>query len=397
MAGWLVAIAFWLYYLTPVFAPGNRLPPLQVVLGVLTGLAGFVLFALRGRFPVAVPVLAAALLLLWPGPIGAVFAAVGSLARSARNPLPVIGVCAWALVAKLVALLAGPFSAGRWGSASTVELTVAVGGLVAAVLTGALGASREAEQRERAIAGQAVQEAEHARLEQARAAERERIAREMHDVLAHRLSLVAMHAGALAYRTDLDQQTARDTAALIQTNAKQSLAELRAVLTDLRGAGSAGRDLSDRRPEPPQPTLDELNVLLAEDTDQRVELDLAIDPAAVPAHLSRQAYRIVQEALTNARRHAPGAPVQVGISGRAGAELMVEVSNPVSDLALPGEGGAGLGLIGIVERAENAGGTARHGVVHQRGNAPDRFEVEIRMPWTSTSDPQYQRDRGDQR
>ncbi|WP_172836041.1 sensor histidine kinase [Microlunatus soli] len=370
-ATWAVAIVGWLYYLTPLLVPG-RTPPLSIVLLlVLPGLGGFVLLALRHRFPVVVPVLLGILLLIGPSPVGAAFAAVAHLARLGRSVLTVVLVGSWILIAKLGSFLVGPY-AQPWRNAHTVELTVTIGGLMVAVLVGALGGSRETELRERAIADRALRQVEQARLDGARAAERERIAREMHDVLAHRLSLVAMHAGALAYRTDLDQQTARDTAALIQTNAKKSLAELREVLTDLRGAGTT--------PEPPQPTLTDLDSLINEARrHQPVELRSSAEVAGLPERSSRQAYRIVQEALTNARKHAPGAPVLLTLSGAAGGDLVITVSNPLTPLALPDRDGAGLGLVGIAERVGLAGGTVRHGSVGER------FDVEVRMPWPDAS------------
>lgn len=369
---WFVAVVFWLYYLTPLLAPGGDRPAASsVLLAVLTGLGAFVLLSQRRRFPVVVPVLIGCLLLLWPGATGAAFGAVAYLARYQRRPVPVILVSGWVLTMKVIILIVGP-NARPWGSANTVELTISVGGLVIAVLVGALGGSREAESIERATAESARRDAEQARLDHARSAERERIAREMHDVLAHRLTLVAMHAGALAYRTDLDSETAQETAALIQRNAKQSLAELRMVLADLRGAGAA--------PEPPQPTLHELAALVSESSrQQRVDLDLGIDPDQVPNQLSRQAYRVIQEALTNARKHAPGAPVSVAVSGASGDQLTVQVSNPLTELALPESGGSGLGLLGITERAELVGGTARSGI------SGDRFQVQVVMPWREAS------------
>ena len=165
--------------------------------------------------------------------------------------------------------------------------------------------------------------------EAARDAERTRIAREMHDVLAHRISLVAMHAGALAYREDLTREQTAETAATIQANAQLALAELRQVLGVLR----AGRPTDGV--EAPQPTLAELPALLADvrETGSQVQLDVLglreCELAKIPATMSRTSFRIVQEALTNARKHAPGEPVSVRLTGEPGDVLEVEVRNRV--------------------------------------------------------------------
>ena len=164
--------------------------------------------------------------------------------------------------------------------------------------------------------------------EAARDAERTRIAREMHDVLAHRISLVAMHAGALAYREDLTREQTAETAATIQANAQLALAELRQVLGVLR----AGR-VPDGV-EAPQPTLAELAALLADvrEAGSQVQLDVLglreCDLAKIPATLSRTWFRIVQEALTNARKHAPGEPVSVRLTGEPGGFLDARGAQP---------------------------------------------------------------------
>jgi signal transduction histidine kinase len=210
----------------------------------------------------------------------------------------------------------------------------------------------------------------------ARDAERSRIAREMHDVLAHRISLVALHAGALLYRDDFSRAQTAETAQTIHANAQLALTELREVLGVLR-AGHGAQDI-----ERPQPTLAELPALLADareaGTDVRLEAampDHARDLSQVPETLSRTAFRIVQEALTNARKHAPGQRVGVRLAGAPGAGLDLEVRNPAGvevGLALPS---AGVGLVGLTERAELAGGALDYGVL---GGS---FVVKARLPW----------------
>lgn len=212
------------------------------------------------------------------------------------------------------------------------------------------------------------------RMSQARSAERERIAREMHDVLAHRISLVTMHAGALAYRTDLPPEQVRETAELIQTKAHEALADLRHVLGVLRSPDGTG----DR----PQPTYGDVGGLVREATASGMVIDFASDlsPGVEPPdQVGRTVFRIIQEALTNARKHAVGAHVAVRIGGSPadGVDLTISNATRVGALGMPSTPGAGLGLIGLRERAELAGGTLR--VV----STPATFRLECWLPWTT--------------
>ncbi|MFI7052406.1 sensor histidine kinase [Streptosporangium canum] len=122
----------------------------------------------------------------------------------------------------------------------------------------------------------------------------------MHDVLAHRISLLSMLAGGPAYRTDLTAEETREVALAIQQNAHQSLNELRTVLGTLRRDGDM---------EAPQPNPANLDALFDEvrGAGQQVEVDDSVDNRELlPTPTGRHAYRIVQEALTSARKHAPG-------------------------------------------------------------------------------------------
>lgn len=205
-------------------------------------------------------------------------------------------------------------------------------------------------------------------IEAAEAGERTRIAREMHDVLAHRISLVAMHAGALAYRDDLSREQVRGTAVLVQENSRRALTELRQVLGVLRATGSEGV-------EPPQPTLETLPTLLNEARAAGAVIESTGSVEGEPPELvSRTAFRIVQEALTNARKHAAGAVIRVRIDGHAGGLLTVEVANGRgAPAAIPG---SGVGLAGLAERVELAGGTLEYGPDGKGG-----FAVRAWLPW----------------
>ncbi len=163
-----------------------------------------------------------------------------------------------------------------------------------------IGSRREllATLRERAVTAEAEQAA---RVAQARTAERGRIAREMHDVLAHRISLVTMHAGALTYREDLTAEEMRATAAVIQESSHQALVELRDVLGILRD------DPGDSSPERPQPSAVDVPALLdeARASGMRIETEDLVALDGIPETIGRTLYRVVQESLTNARKHAP--------------------------------------------------------------------------------------------
>ncbi len=223
------------------------------------------------------------------------------------------------------------------------------------------------------------------RLADARRAERERIAREMHDTLAHRISLISVHAGALSYRSAQAEAgagrplEAADVGAAIEVihgNARRALVELGDVLAVLR-TGDETPDPGDAGP--PQPQIGDIKRLVAdaEAVGQRVTVTLECEPSeTLRSAVQRTVYRTVQEGLTNARKHAPGTPVEVRVTGAPGDGVVAAVSNrlpvgaPVS--AIPG---AGVGLAGLAERVALDGGTLEHG--------PDGgcFRLVTRLPW----------------
>jgi signal transduction histidine kinase len=211
----------------------------------------------------------------------------------------------------------------------------------------------------------------------------------MHDVLAHRISLLSVHAGALAYRTGpagvaapLSSPEISDSAQLIRDTAHQALEELRAVLTVLRGGTpTTAGEAAHRAAEAGLPRIADITGLVAEaeEAGQRVSLVRRYDADladALRGQVQRTAYRVVQEGLTNARKHAPGEAVTVTLEGRPGDGLTVRVRNALPDGTRPVEiPGAGAGLAGLEERAVLDGGTLRHG-------ADDgAFELHARLPW----------------
>lgn len=196
--------------------------------------------------------------------------------------------------------------------------------------------------------------------ERAREAERRRIAREMHDVLAHRLSLLSVHAGALEFNPNAPASEIAQAAAVIRSAAGEALGELRQVITVLR---------EDRGPVagPPQPGLGQLPDLLEESRAAGMALtaDLGIsDPDQLPEATGRTLYRVVQEGLTNARKHSPGAPVTVTLTAGGQAVTAEVISRRAAAVHGPepqSPPGAGAGLIGLTERVELAGGQVEHG------------------------------------
>lgn len=226
---------------------------------------------------------------------------------------------------------------------------------------------------ERALRAEADQ---FVRTENARMAERTRIAREMHDVLAHRISLIALHAGGLEVRPDLPTEKVRETAVLLRSTARQALEELRGVVGVLRT--EPGHEVAAAAP---QPTLTDIPRLVEEtrQTGAKIDFEMRVDRVdTAPSALGRDAYRIVQEALTNIGKHARGTAARVRVRGAAGSGLHVSVSNPLPVHAhtRPALPGSGAGLLGLQERVTLAGGTLVHGP-----DGSGDFVVDAELRW----------------
>ncbi|XRQ15658.1 sensor histidine kinase [Actinomadura welshii] len=342
--------------------PGEHIP---VRFELAAGAVSFlVLLLFRRRHPVAVAV--AMIFFQWVATpvLGTAAVATYSLAmlRPWRTALPV--AAANLMVITIVFWLVSV-------TPEFVEGTVVFALMYATlVTTGMLVRSRRmliASLQERARAAETEQ---RLRVEEARLLERERIAREMHDVLAHRISLLAVHAGALEFRPDTPEDQ-REAAGVIRRSAYEAMEDLREVIGVLRD-DSPGAD-----PERPQPTLADVSGLVEESrrAGSRVTLEEHVpDPDRVPSRVGRHAYRVVQEGLTNARKHAPGARVEVRLD--AGTDLDIEIVNALPPgppaLAIPG---AGAGLVGLAERVALLGGTLEHG---RTGDG--RFRLRARLP-----------------
>ena len=225
-----------------------------------------------------------------------------------------------------------------------------------------------------------LREAEQAaaeRAEAARRAERQRIAREMHDVLAHRLSLLAVHAGALEFHQGATAEEITTTAGIIRSNTHEALNELREVIDLLR----------ETTPDPqrPQPTLADIPALVEESASAGLDVSYEVSPRALenvaqePFSTGRTVYRVVQEALTNVRKHAPQAHVRVGVHDTGdGVEVSVlnRPSPAIPSLAAPP--GSGTGLAGLRERVGLAGGH-----VECRPTDDEGFHVNAWLPYAA--------------
>ncbi|WP_327003300.1 histidine kinase [Dactylosporangium sp. NBC_01737] len=332
-----------------------------------------------------------------PAPVVALAGVAGSAAQWWRRTLPwlaaVTGAAAYALSGNPAPLLVGVYSGAVHGSRRGAAVAGVAGwagiagwswidegrlqaddlafSAVGAVLLTGLGLYVAALRELRASWQERAERADTERVlrdEQARAAERTRIAREMHDVLAHKVSLIALHAGALEVTTD----TARfqQGAGLIRVTAREALQELRTVLGILETSPAAATDddgFADL------PAL----VLAATRAGQRIELrELA---GTLPPGTARVVYRVAQEGLTNARKHAPGTPVTVTVERRGDGAVCVTVGNPAGAGAALDLPGSGAGLVGLAERVRLAGGTLHSGPVD------GGWRLAAVVPWTEAT------------
>ncbi len=242
--------------------------------------------------------------------------------------------------------------------------------------------------RERA---QRAEDEQHLRVREAQLAERARIAREMHDVLAHRISLLSVHAGALEFNPGASPEEIARAAGVIRVSAREAQEELREVIGVLR-AGSEFDDL-----QPPQPTIGDLERLVEESRAAGMDVsfrDGLADHSLSPI-LGRTVYRVVQEALTNARKHAPGEVVTVTLDGDRASGVRVEVVNRpwvgqattardghparAHDDGSDGTGhvGSGTGLVGLAERVTLVGGALLSEPLAGGG-----FRLRATLPWS---------------
>lgn len=198
--------------------------------------------------------------------------------------------------------------------------------------------------------------------------ERRRIAREMHDVVAHSVSMMVVQAGGARRILDRDPARAVAAAELIERTGREALAEMRRLLGVLHPGEHAEYT--------PQPTLRELDVLVERTRGAGVPVSLAVDGERreLPAGLDLAAYRVVQEALTNVVKHGGGAPTEVQVHYRADA-VEVRIADRGNGALTTRLGGSGQGLVGMRERVRMYGGELHAG--RRRGGG---FEVQVRLP-----------------
>ncbi|MFE0734936.1 sensor histidine kinase [Streptomyces sp. NPDC058855] len=348
--------------------------PTVILLDQLTGAAACCALWLRRRWPAGLATGLSLLSAVAPVAGGALLAALFGVA--VRRPFrEVAAIGALAVAASTVQVFVRPDPTINAGIAILL-------GFVLILLVTAWGmlvrSRRQLVEALRERARRAEAEAE-LRVAQAQRLAREAIAREMHDVLAHRLTLLSVHAGALEFRPDAPPEQIARAAGVIRDSAHEALQDLREIIGVLRApgdSGDAGDPAGGNRPQPTLATLDTL-VVESRDAGMKVVLDSTVDdPAAVPAATGRTVYRIAQEGLTNARKHAPGTEVTVTVRGRPGDGLTVDVHNPAPAGPVPHVPGSGQGLIGLTERAALTGGRLEH------GPAPDGgFALHAWLPW----------------
>lgn len=266
-------------------------------------------------------------------------------------------VAGWYCVSGASALLpVGFVTAGTGHDLLGLYVTLYLGS-VGAVVCGAaiLGPIRRNELRARAQLARVEAEASEAFEAEAATSERARAARDLHDVVAHHVSLVAVRAESAPYvHPELDA-TAREVLGNIANDARDALDELRQVLTILQRAGH------EDAPRLPQPGGADVASLVADAKAAGQDVELVEPVPDLPAAQGYVVYRAVQEALTNARRHAPGRPVRVEVAVRSGV-VGVRVTNLLDGAGSGTTPDAGRGLLGMRERVEALGGAADHAV-----------------------------------
>ena len=265
--------------------------------------------------------------------------------------LPVLLLAAWAArgtalvgVAVVSYLALGVAWGLRMGS---IDSPAVVPVLLLTAVPLVIGSALASQQRAHGALVDEQRRAAEALARQGALAERARIAREMHDVVAHHMSMIAVRCETAPYRLGEVPPPVRGEFAEVATAARASLAEMQALLGVLRSEDGADRA--------PQPGLADVEELLRSARAAGAELMWELSLPEVPAALGLSAYRIVQQGLANAAQHAPGAPVRVGIAEVDGV-LRIEVVNGRGTTTPVGAGG-GNGVPGMRERAALHGGT----------------------------------------
>jgi signal transduction histidine kinase len=345
------------------------LPPRQFFLALALAIIGPLALIAARRFPgpvVAVVAVTAAIDLFVVKPddapvyLSLAFAIVGAIIRGAR-------VWAWVSVgtAWVLSITASIVAGALWSPIRIAFTTLAI-----LVVFGFGETVRTRAERFAQIARIRAQ-----RRQSEVQAERVRIARELHDVLAHSLSQINVQAGVGLHLMDAQPERARDALASIKETSKSALDEVRSVLGILRAEPGS----HDPAPLVPEPDLTRLDWLAASVSTQGVEVTVAGTLTAVPQATQLAIFRIVQESLTNVVRHAGATTAAVELGEAEGFYTVVVTDNGTTPL--PDAETKGRGLLGMRERAELLGGTLEAGPAGGGG-----FRVSARIPTRTTVD-----------
>ncbi|WJV46574.1 sensor histidine kinase [Streptomyces flavofungini] len=285
-------------------------------------------------------------------------------------PLPAATATALsaALGAALKLLGAG---VGSWPTVATGTALYAT-----ALLSGAI---RRGRREDRARLAEQIEATAAERARRTVLEERARIARELHDVVAHHMSLISIQADAAPYRVQDPPRELVTELASIRANALEGLAELRRLLGLLRAEAADGAPADTT----PQPSLDQLDALLSQVRAAGLPVSARVTGArrALPPGVELSAYRIVQEALSNTLRHAPGAPTAVEL-GYGRGTLTLRVTNGPAAGTAPPSPGAGHGLTGMRERVTMLDGDFAAGPTPEGG-----YEVTAALPTRTAPAP----------
>lgn len=391
IAGWLVASRWWRAVWTAM---------------VLVLTAGAVLFsrahhdttpevalalAVAGTVPLA-------MLRRWPfTAIATVVAANGAFVIASRLPWPAPAVVCW-----LIALAAAPALLSRRGSALTVavtEVAVVVGACmpesvntrpwdtpiteaVVVLMVWTVATMFRLRRESGAERLEVIAEIAELRVRDAAAHARAGIARDLHDVVAHHVSLIAVRAGTAPYQFDGLSAVAGEAFEEIAAQARMALDELRAVLGVLRGPDSEAMHA-------PQPGLADIPELLERmrASGLTIELRTRGTPGdAVPVAVQLCCYRVLQEALTNVTRHAPRSPADIDLS--YGSHITMLITNPLGEQQRRTDPSPGFGLMGMRERITAVGGD------YDAGAAGIQFHVRVRIPTTPAGRTSARSDEG---
>ena len=317
---------------------------------------------LRGPRPsLSILIVFLGLIPTWPQVAASVSATVIGMRKGAKA-IPV--VVAAMIMGVAMSPLLNPIREEATPSAVTTHAVVTLPICIVCVMLGVNLQAREELLRSASREARLIRTTQEARIAQSRAEERARISREMHDSLAHRLSLISLHAGALQTGTDLDMGSVRRIAGSIHTLAADSGRELRQILAVLHDDGSA---------DGARATWSDVGDVLSweREAGQEIELHLAESWAesfeAADARSRHAVLRTVEELLTNARRHGAGGVVRLDCEveasddpdddgGDGAAALMVRCVNDCPSTPRPTAPGGGLGLEGLRERLRLLGG-----------------------------------------